>query len=341
MDTDSLNKEERFKIPSHDNYEITKSGNVYSKTTKKWLKKRFTRGYHNVALYENGKITYYSVHRLVAIVFLPNPNNLPLVNHKDGNKFNNNVDNLEWISHSDNCKHARDTGITSARSLKSVQEVDKDGNIIKTYTSIKEAAENTGCSPTNIGQVCKGKLQTTGGRRWKYVEEEEVPDKDKIMKRWKQIEEFPNYYVSKRGKVFSVKFNIFIKPYISLSGYEMILIKQGNVKRHESVHRLVAKLYLDNPDDYGLVNHKDGNKTNNYYRNLEWCNHKQNLEHAMDSGLNKLRKAVIKLDKDGNEICKYKSIKDAAKAENEHAVYISNCCRGLRDEVSGYKYKFE
>ena len=80
-------------------YRIDDHGNVYSIKSNKQIS-YFIRnnGYKRVTLFKNGKSKNISIHRLVAIAFIPNPNDLPQVNHKDENKLNNNVDNLEWCS---------------------------------------------------------------------------------------------------------------------------------------------------------------------------------------------------------------------------------------------------
>jgi len=70
-----------------------------------------TRGYKYVVLYKNGKGKHYTIHRLMAIAFIPNPDNKRCVNHKDGNKLNNLIDNLEWCTHSENNKHAFTIGL--------------------------------------------------------------------------------------------------------------------------------------------------------------------------------------------------------------------------------------
>lgn len=85
-------------IPGFDGkYKIDEDGNVYSIKNKKFLKQKISKGYAQVALYDDtGRKYYIGVHRLVAMTFIPNPENLPQVNHKDENKLNNNVGNLEW-----------------------------------------------------------------------------------------------------------------------------------------------------------------------------------------------------------------------------------------------------
>ena len=91
-----------------------KNGNGRSYTQKeKLLKQTFTStGYKKVELYKDGKRKGFKVHRLVAIAFIPNPDNKPEVNHIDGNKINNNIDNLEWVTSSENSIHAYETGLS-------------------------------------------------------------------------------------------------------------------------------------------------------------------------------------------------------------------------------------
>jgi hypothetical protein len=89
---------------------LVRNGN--SKERIKSLSLHSSGTYLTVELRKNNKITRKFVHRLVALYFLPNPKKLPVVNHKDGNKLNNNVDNFEWCTHSENSKHAVRTGLT-------------------------------------------------------------------------------------------------------------------------------------------------------------------------------------------------------------------------------------
>ena len=94
-------------------YMIDEDGNIYSKKTNKYLSGTiYNTGYKMVRLTINKEKKGYAVHRLVAQTFLPNPNNLSIVNHKDGDKTNNNVNNLEWVSQSQNRQHAIDTRIS-------------------------------------------------------------------------------------------------------------------------------------------------------------------------------------------------------------------------------------
>ena len=95
-------------IENFENYEISSYGRVrkhYKNKKVKYLKPMKTNGYLCVELWKNRKRKRIKIHRLVAIAFIPNTDNLPQVNHRDLNKENNNVENLEWISNRDNCLH--------------------------------------------------------------------------------------------------------------------------------------------------------------------------------------------------------------------------------------------
>lgn len=109
--------------------------------------------------------TGFLVHRLVALAFIPNPKNLPVVNHIDGVKTNNVVENLEWTTHQGNSLHAYKKGL---RVLKPVKRTNADGETVM-YESIKKAAEENNVSGSHIAKVCKGKRKTAGGFFWYYV----------------------------------------------------------------------------------------------------------------------------------------------------------------------------
>jgi hypothetical protein len=119
------------------------------------------------------------IHRLVAEAYIQNPDNKPCVNHKDGNKTNNNVANLEWCTYSENMVHCyKELGIISYMkgktgkdnvNSKKVNQYTKEGIFVKTYDSIAQAGNEVGVYKSNISSCCKGKLNSTGGYLWKYV----------------------------------------------------------------------------------------------------------------------------------------------------------------------------
>ena len=129
-------------------------------------------GYMVVSLSKNKKTKPCKVHRLVAETFLPNPENLPEVNHKDENKTNNRVENLEWKTHRGNCNHGtRNERIfektTNGKCSKKVLQFSKSGEFIREWPSVMECSRN-GYDFRNVSACCLGKRKTAYGFRWEY-----------------------------------------------------------------------------------------------------------------------------------------------------------------------------
>lgn len=156
------------RVRSMDRY--VKNGRGYRKTCGKILKPYLTcNGYEQVSLGRNG--THKSIHRLVAIAFIPNPRNLPDVNHKDEDKANNVYTNLEWCNHSYNALYGSCQERLRKYKNQPVYMIDKDsGEILNKYDSMKIAMEKTGVHKVTISQICRGKRKTGGGYIWRYAE---------------------------------------------------------------------------------------------------------------------------------------------------------------------------
>lgn len=150
----------------HD-YSIAKDGTILSLLTDQIVKPSVnSNGYLKVTLHKDGSTCTRQVHILVAQQFIPNPDNLPVVNHIDGNKQNPNVTNLEWCTQQENVIHAHKTGLQKKTHDKMV--VRGDGRV---YRSLTEAATKNYITKSAISKVIHGVHKTAGGWTWKEVED--------------------------------------------------------------------------------------------------------------------------------------------------------------------------
>lgn len=152
-----------------------KNGSFIYHRKEKMLAPRIDRyGYQHVNLYDNEQhMKRHPVHRLVAKAFIPNPEHLPTVNHKDENKQNNRADNLEWMSISENNNYGtrgQRIGMANARKRKAVVQLNMDGREVNRFVSLNEASRVTGISLGSIGKCANGENHSAGGYRWRYAE---------------------------------------------------------------------------------------------------------------------------------------------------------------------------
>jgi len=271
-------------IKGYTHYYISSNGLIWSLYKEELLKTYINDGYKYIKLGSGKERKSHRVNRLVCEAFNENPNNYDLVNHKDGIKTNNYIDNLEWVNHSQNTLHS----------------INVIGN---KYNNTKKNIEKKPSS---------------------YVE----------------LEWLKKYLITKDGKIYSEKSNIYLKNRIS-NGYYVVVAN----KKKFYVHRLVAYAYLNNySEEKNNVNHKNMNRLDNNIENLEWVTSSENSIHSKinnPSQYKHLQKKVAQIDKDTEKILNtYNSINHAYRETNIHKSGISMVCNGSRKLAGNFKWKF-
>lgn len=245
---DIKNKEIWKTVPDYrfTNYEVSNKGRVRSKAyiddTGMLHKVHFRRlikkinGYTQVILYQDNIHKDYRVHRLVALAFIPNPHNYPVINHKDENKNNNCVSNLEWCTYSYNSKYRNIMHRTQINRQKPVIQKDINGNIIKTWHSLN-STKLGGYDPSSVSKCCRGKIVSYRGFYWDYL--------------------YPNKkYHSKTGIVGVYDRGTKVNPYtayIQVNNQEIVLghfykISDAKKARYDAETKFNYKHTFDRPD---------------------------------------------------------------------------------------------
>lgn len=163
-------------------YQVSNLARIKSKSGKPMSLITDSKGYYKVNLWQNSKRKTCRVHRLMAIEFIDNPNNLPFINHINGIKTDNRIENLEWCTHSQNSTHSHyilnnneTSNFIGAKGVKSllskkVYQYSLDGKLIAKFDGVRDAGRITGIQSATIGKVAKGNTirKTAGGYVWRY-----------------------------------------------------------------------------------------------------------------------------------------------------------------------------
>lgn len=158
-------------------YMVSNLGRVKSVRRNIILRQSIRNGYERVVLWTNNIPKNYSVHRLVANAFIPNPDNLPQVNHKDENKTNNCVGNLEWCTQEYNQNYGTINIRKSQKQLnhknksKVVLQYSLDGTFIKEWKSTMDVRRNLGFCQSHISECCRNIIKSAYGYLWKFKKE--------------------------------------------------------------------------------------------------------------------------------------------------------------------------
>jgi hypothetical protein len=336
--------EEWASIVNYDNYEVSTLGNVRNIKTGRILKPACKGGYMSIGLSNKSKCITTQVHRLVAKAFIENPENKPQVNHKDKNRSNNNLINLEWATGLENNIH-RSKGIvqTTNQNLRVWRICMETNEKLELYNSMFDAAswcvENgytTSLHNTKgyISSVINGYYKSSAGFIWQLDEQQSLQNEI-----WKTVKmnntEFDNYFVSNLGRFKNSKGVIMTNYKPHHSGYIYVRVNRDKY----GLHRLVASTFIDNIENKPVVNHIDGNKTNNSVTNLEWVTVKENNQHNHNAGLIKcFTRKIAQYDLQLNKLKEFNSI---VQAERElHITTIKKVLHNKQKTAGGFIWKY-
>lgn len=151
-------------------YQISNQGRVksigYGK--ERIMKPVLCRGYLHVGLWKNGSQKWYFIHRIVCQTFIPNTDNLTQVNHKDEDKTNNKVENLEWCDSKYNNNYGTKIQRAVEKTSKTVLQYTKDGEFVREWRSTMDVERNLGYNHRHISSCCNEKLKSAYGFVWRY-----------------------------------------------------------------------------------------------------------------------------------------------------------------------------
>jgi hypothetical protein len=342
-------------LPEMGNYQAHPDGLIRNKKTNRIFQNECKKHkYISVKLV--GKM--HALHRLIAITFLDNTNNLPYVNHKDRNSRNNRSDNLEWINASDNVLHALATGepvINKKPNSSKVLVTFRNGDL-KVFNSIKDASAILNVSAESISHCLGGDGHYTGIRSlenkkdnwlWKIerIIEAQTPTNPLTgsgpeVRKDITLPGFFGYIATSNGQVINKKTGKSVgKSDGRYLRVRSLILPENNSVLSSSIalHKLIAHTFIPNPEHKEFVNHKNGITTDNNVENLEWVTQSENMIHARETGLvnaetdkarsEKCYVTVHKLELNGTIIESFNSIK---KIKDKFLPIISTICSDYR-----------
>lgn len=284
----------------------------------------------------NGKTSSFTIHKLVAKLFLPQTDYTGLtVDHINRKRDDNRVSNLRWVNMAIQSTNKNFAGDCS----RPIKQYNLNGDFITEWKSMKDAGKSgLGCCSV-IRQICDRNRESFNGHIWRYSDEEYLENEI-----WKSVsyEDCKEVNVSNKGRVMLNRNKITTG---SLSnGYHRVAIKsiQTCKYRHIYVHRLIMAAFKGENSEM-VVNHIDGNPSNNNLDNLEYVTQKQNMKHAVNTGLQPKSskiKAVIVTNNNGYQI-KYESCKKAAEEMKVSPSTISTLCNTGHVSKYGFTCRYE
>lgn len=315
------------------NYEVSNMGKVRVKSTQKVMALNDCIKYLRCQLIYKSKRKMYYIHRLVAIVFIDNPNKLPVVNHINLDHRDNRVTNLEWVTHSQNAIHAFKNKEQVLSGYQFAQYESGTNKLLKEFTSKSEAAKELNLSHHTITRLANTRNEKYGYYLIYKNKPESRVQTNFDLTDFIKIKNHEKYHIHRDGRIYSEYTKTLLKPIVNI--YPQVHI--SNTRK--AVHRLLAQHFIPNPENKPHVNHKDGNKLNYHIDNLEWSTRSENSQHAIDTGLNSCAKPIKQYTLDGQFVSEYKSISEACRALNIPINCVTMIARSCDKKVR-YAYKF-
>lgn len=337
-------------IPNCDRYKISRDGQVYSVRNNKLLHINYEYGRARnirvrVQLTDNdGKSFKQYVHILVALTYIPNPENKPTVNHIDGDKWNNTAENLEWSTNLEQAKHSAE--LYKGQRLKRVMPVVqvKPSGFTIIYPSADLAASEVNVHINTIWRWIRKERNPNDGSMW-YNEHELFINSDN--EEWKPViykGRDTGYKVSSLGRVKNCKERI-LRGKIS-EGYIKISLCEGKkVYALLSAHRMVLESFVGPCPEGMSVDHINRNKQDNRLINLRYATWSEQVDNV-DEVAKKLRscktKPVLQLDSHGNILAEFESSAEAAEfLSKKSAGNIANVCNKEQKTAYGFGWRYK
>lgn len=314
------------KIDEHPDYSVSDNGEVYTHKSNMVLKPTLSHPRYNYVTLDGRTCTNHS---LVAKMFIPNPNNWKVVIHKDGDRHNNCINNLEW-------RKAAQIGVVNAEKIRELIRICPDKLVIL-YMSSKEAAEMENVSTSIIiNRYITGSRKPSDGSIW--MSKSDYDNRD-LEENWKPIIidcQQTGYIISDLGRVKSAT-GLTLKNYID-GGYSRVHIVTENKSWCSQVHRLVLEAFIGPPPnpECNTVDHINRERSDNRLVNLRWASRSEQMYNSSRS------KKVVMMDMDENELQTFQSTGEAAKfLGNDKAPRpIRAVCNGYSKTACGYKWKY-
>lgn len=331
-------------------WHISSYGRFCNKTGHVSLGYLHPTGYRRIHLAEQP----WFVHRVVKLTFhgLPKDPNMWQVHHRDGNKENNRLENLDFVNNSLNAQHSHADPSRSyggSKMWKPVEWRPVGSQDSIECPSVTVAAQQFGVATCTMSKWCRSKHVHKGYEfRFQDINEDVLPGEE-----WRVIRdpatgaELPGRMVSSLGRV-RLQHGFVYRGYLEEQGYYRTSIASNGIKAKQSVHRLVASAFLGPPPTKHrtFINHKDGDKGNNAVENLEYVTPAENIRHHFSRVRRtprqpdvKARAVLSRAPGSDSDWMYHPSMSSAACTLALHASEVSKCARGLSKQTGGYEFR--